>query len=195
MEARGQRREEILAAALGIVSEGGVPALTVGALKERSGASVGSIYHHFGDRSGVVLALYRRCFDGCFAALRASMEAHRGGDAEAALRDLVSTYLGWVARHRVEARFIYETSGGDTLAGHTAEVFAFKGAFYAEVDAWLAPFVASGAIRALPRWAYDPVLMGAAHEFARRWLTGLPVPMDEAAPIIAEAVWRSVARP
>ena len=41
-------------------AEGGLSALSVQEIRERSGVSVGSLYHHFGSREGIVLALYER---------------------------------------------------------------------------------------------------------------------------------------
>lgn len=47
---------------------------------------------------------------------------------------------------------------------------AFKGEFYGAIMQWMQPHIASGEIIALPPWAYDVIMMGPAHEFARRWL-------------------------
>jgi hypothetical protein len=55
------------------------------------------------------------------------------------------------------------------------------------------PYMASGEIIALPPWAYDVIMMGPAHEFARRWLAGMrEMPLTRAQTIIANAIWRAV---
>jgi AcrR family transcriptional regulator len=54
------RREQLLDAALGIVRELGADGLTLVTLAEAAGVSRPIAYDHFGTRSGLLLALYRR---------------------------------------------------------------------------------------------------------------------------------------
>jgi AcrR family transcriptional regulator len=54
----GERKREILDAALRGFAEKGLAGTTVEEVRRRSGASVGSIYHHFGDKEGIAAALY-----------------------------------------------------------------------------------------------------------------------------------------
>ncbi|MCB0010069.1 MAG: TetR/AcrR family transcriptional regulator, partial [Anaerolineales bacterium] len=186
-----ERQGEILAATLALFAEGGLAGASIAAISARSGASVGSIYHHFGDREGVLYALYRQCFAACFAELKQAVLAESA--ARSGIIALVDTYLSWIEAQPDCGRFMYEASGGDLLANHRAEVAAFKAAFYADIMGWLAPHVAAGAIIALPPWAYDVIVMGPAHEFARRWLAGLrEMPMAEARVVISEVIWRAV---
>ncbi|MCB0015623.1 MAG: TetR/AcrR family transcriptional regulator, partial [Anaerolineales bacterium] len=157
-----ERQGEILAATLLLFAEGGLAGASIAAIAARSGASVGSIYHHFGDREGVLYALYRQCLAACFAELKRAVFAE--STARSGIIALVDSYLGWIEAHPDCGRFIYEASGGDLLANHGAEVAAFKHEFYADIMGWLAPHIAAGAIIALPPWAYDVIVMGPAHE-------------------------------
>ncbi len=189
--ATAARQAAILEATLELVGEKGVAAVTMNDICGRSGASVGSVYHHFKDREGVLYALYRDCFEDCFDQLRtavlATNTAHEG------IMALVYTYLDWVAANPSRATFIYEASQGTLLRSYVADIAAFKGAFYADIFAWMEPFVEAGELLRLPPWAYDAIMMGPAHEFARRWLGGMQeLSMPEAQTIIAEAVWRAV---
>ncbi|MBK8905759.1 MAG: TetR/AcrR family transcriptional regulator [Anaerolineaceae bacterium] len=189
--ATAERQAAILAATLELVGEKGVTAVTMSDICGRSGASVGSVYHHFKDREGVLYALYRDCFENCFAQLRTAVLATT--TAQEGITALVNTYLAWVAAHPSRATFIYEASQGTLLRSYQAEIAAFKGAFYADIFAWMRPFVESGELLRLPPWAYDAIMMGPAHEFARRWLGGMQeLSLDEAKNIIAAAVWRAV---
>jgi AcrR family transcriptional regulator len=54
------RREQLLDAALGIVREQGADGLTLVTLAEAAGVSRPIAYDHFGTRTGLLLALYRR---------------------------------------------------------------------------------------------------------------------------------------
>ena len=185
------RQAAILAATLELVAEKGVTAVTMSDICGRSGASVGSVYHHVKDREGVLYALYRDCFEDCFGQLRTGVLATT--EAQTGIQALVNSYLDWVAANPAQAAFIYEASQGTLLRSYQAEVAAFKGAFYADIFGWMRPFVESGQLLRLPPWAYDAIIMGPAHEFARRWLGGMQeLAMDEAKGVIATAVWRAI---
>ena len=188
------RRQQILIATLSQFSEHGLVGTTIASISQRSGASIGSIYHHFGDREGVLYALYRQCFAACFDELKyAVLQAQT---AHAGIITLASTYLGWIGEHPQHGRFMYEASGGDLLLNHNQEIMAFKGEFYTEIMQWMQPYIAAGEIIALPPWAYDVIMMGPAHEFARRWLAGMrEMPLAIAQTIIADAIWRAVQPP
>ncbi len=55
-----ETRERILAVALEQLERGGEAAVRIDDINERSGVSIGSIYHHFGDREGVIAAAQLR---------------------------------------------------------------------------------------------------------------------------------------
>lgn len=55
-----ERREQLLETAMAIVREQGTDALSLGALAERAGVSKPIAYEHFGTRSGLLIALYKR---------------------------------------------------------------------------------------------------------------------------------------
>lgn len=189
--ATAARQAAILEATLELVGEKGVTAVTMSDICGRSGASVGSVYHHFKDREGVLYALYRDCFDDCFDQLRTAVLATT--TAQEGITVLVYTYLNWVEANPSRATFIYEASQGTLLRSYVTEIAAFKSEFYADIFAWMLPFVEAGELLRLPPWAYDAIMMGPAHEFARRWLGGMQeLSMSEAKSIIAEAVWRAV---
>ena len=189
--ATAARQTAILDATLELVGEKGVTAVTMSDICGRSGASVGSVYHHFKDREGVLYALYHDCFADCFDQLRTAVLSTTS--AQEGITALVHMYLDWVEANPSRATFIYEASQGTLLRSYAAEIVAFKSAFYADIFAWMSPFVAAGELLRLPPWAYDAIMMGPAHEFARRWLAGMQeLSMAQAKTIIAGAVWRAV---
>ncbi len=68
-ERTSQRREQILVAALGCFARTGVDRATVADLIAEAGCSVGSLYHHFGSKEGVAVALYMNGVDSFNAGL------------------------------------------------------------------------------------------------------------------------------
>src|SRR6478752_3830377 len=67
---RGTRsRERVLDAAEGLMAEQGYDAASVAALVERAGIPASSIYHYFGSKEGVLLAVMERGAERFFEAL------------------------------------------------------------------------------------------------------------------------------
>ncbi len=83
-------RERYLDAALSVLFDRGVTALTVRGVAEAAGASTISVYARFGGRDGLLDALYERTFD----SLREMLEAlpPEGPDGFADLLDLAMAY-------------------------------------------------------------------------------------------------------
>lgn len=189
--ASDHRRADILAAALHEIRERGLANATIADIRRRSGASTGSIYHHFGRREGVLAALYMSCLTDCFAQMETAVA--RQSHTRQGIEALVHSYLAWVEAEPDKATFVYDASQGQLLHGYLDEIMAHKAQLYAGIYRWMAPRIASGELIELPPWAYDAIMMGPAHEFARRWLAGMrDMPMQTARQLIAAAVWRAV---
>src|SRR3954468_22476320 len=99
------RREAILAAALDCFTDLGYDATTMEDVRRRSGASVGSIYHHFAGKEDLAAALLVEGLrDYQAGLLRTRTEA--GSHAEAGVRGAVAHHLAWVEAHPDLARLL-----------------------------------------------------------------------------------------
>ena len=49
-------RDRVIDAVLELIEDGGEVAVRIDEVRERAGVSIGSIYHHFGDRDGLIVA-------------------------------------------------------------------------------------------------------------------------------------------
>jgi AcrR family transcriptional regulator len=95
---RGARsRELVLDAAQSLMSEHGYEAATVAALVERAGIPASSIYHYFGSKEGVLLAVMERGAERFFAEL--PIPDRRVGSRLEHLRALVQTSAATLTRH------------------------------------------------------------------------------------------------
>jgi AcrR family transcriptional regulator len=70
---KAQRREHLLEVAMAVVAERGADALTLGSLAERAGISKPVVYDHYGTRSGLLIALYRKIDDRQVQALEVAL--------------------------------------------------------------------------------------------------------------------------
>jgi AcrR family transcriptional regulator len=184
----GDRKQEILDAALRGFAEKGLAGTTVDEVRERSGASIGSIYHHFGDKEGIAAALYVAALGDYQEGLLAVLTA--GEDAERTVKELVRHHLRWVAEDRDRARFLL--SGRPPRAA--AEIAELNRRAFGATSEWLDAQVAAGHIRAIPFALFYSVLIGPAQEFCRHWLEGrVHTSLRTAERELAAAAWRSLA--
>jgi AcrR family transcriptional regulator len=185
------RREEILAAALAAFTEKGFAAATIEDVRARSGASTGSIYHHFGGKEGLAAAIYvegLRDFQQGF--LR---ELRRDRTPEETIKGLVRYHLRWIARNAELARFIFNRHETEVRAQTEEPMAQLNRRLFAEGGALLEPLFESGELRPLPLELFNAVLVGPSQEFARHWLAGRTrTPIKTAERELAETAWAAL---
>ncbi|MFD5810237.1 TetR/AcrR family transcriptional regulator [Rhodococcus aetherivorans] len=114
-------KEKVLAAAVEVFGERGFTAATMAEIVERSGVSVGSIYHHFGGKSEVFNAIW----EDFVSLLRSRVDevvqaAREDGVTDGFELFVLGTreYLSLIWENRVQARVI---AMGDTPPGFDAQ--------------------------------------------------------------------------
>ena len=183
-------RDAILDAARACFEEHGYAATTIELIAARSGASNGSIYHHFGAKDGILAALYTDALASYQEELHALLREH-ADDAEGGIRGAVVHHLAWVEAHPHETRTLFEHRQTLERTPRAGELRALNRAALTDVRAWLAGHVAAGAIRDLGA-AAAPVWLGPAQLVARDWIAGrLRGKPGALANELAEAAWRS----
>lgn len=185
------RRQAILDAALEAFVTQGYEATTIEHVRARSGASVGSIYHHFGGKEGLAAALYVEGLadyqQGYLRQLRLNREA------EAGVRAVVRHHLRWVARNRELARFLDTRREAEVVVATDARVRELNRGTFAATDEWLRPHVAAGRVREVPRDLLYAVLIGPSQEFARHWLAGrVKTSIKTAERALGDAAWAAL---
>jgi AcrR family transcriptional regulator len=189
--ATGERRRKILEAALRCFAEQGYEATTLGHIRERSGASTGSIYHLFASKEEIAGAVY---IDGLRSYQRGFLDVlAQRKTSEAIVRACVEYYLEWVEANERLARFILHTRQAEIVPAVRDELRAMNRAFFGSLGDTIEQHARAGHIKAMPRELFHAVVMGPAHEYARTWLGGRrKVPLREASRLLAEAAWDAV---
>jgi len=184
------RREAIMEAARACFEEHGYARTTIELIAARSGASNGSIYHHFGSKDGILAALYTSALGSYQEELLALLREH-ADDAEGGIRGGVAHHLEWVEAHPHETRTLFEHRQALERTPRADELRRQNRRFLAEVRAWSLRHVEAGTIRDLGP-AAAPVWLGPAQLVARDWIAGRLRGRPAAlAPALAEAAWRS----
>jgi AcrR family transcriptional regulator len=190
-DARQASRRSVLRHALTLFNENGVEATTIDDLRRACGQSVGTIYHHFKNKEGVVAALFFAAFDDQSRAI-----AERIGtlaDGRAVVEALIEAYADWITIHPGLASFLFTAREAVAQGPHGPALLERLLARYRPVDELLAREVAAGRIRAVPEELIPALVLGAAESYARGWLAGrrAGTPASHAA-LLAQAAWRAL---
>jgi AcrR family transcriptional regulator len=177
------RRETILEAALESFGATGAP--TIEDVRRRSGASVGSIYHHFGGKDGIAAELYLEILRGYQAGILRALG--RAPDAGGGVKALVRHHLRWVERNPERARFLLQGGGAREHVGDELKVLNRD--LFAAVGDWVER---QPAIRPLRREVFYAAVFGPAQELSRSWLAGQTQSLRGLEDELVEAAWRAV---
>jgi AcrR family transcriptional regulator len=189
---RGASRRTVLAHALPCFNARGIEAATIEDLRRRSGQSVGTIYHHFGNKEGVAAALFFAGFDDQSRAIAKRTAA--AADAHAVVVELVAAYVGWATALPELAAFLFMARETVAQGPHGDELRGRLEARYAPIDARLEEGVRAGLITELPADLIPALVLGGAESYCRGWLAGRRQARPTAyAALLAEAAWRGIA--
>lgn len=183
-----QRRRRILEAVRDLFTEGGEAAVAIDAVATRAGASVGSIYHHFGSKEALLVEAWRDAMDDYRAELWRRLDAAVG--AEETVKAVVRHHLEWIAEHPAEARLLHEARWTPGLREARRQD---DGAHFVRLWERFRPYLDAGQMVRVPPSLYPVLLLGPAHELARQgFKRRSDVDLREAAEHLAEAAWRSL---
>ena len=185
------RRRQILDAALQVFTERGYQRASIEEIRERSGASIGSIYHHFGGKEQLAAALY---VEGLRDYQERFLRVLRGGgDAEALVRAIVANHLRWVADNPRLAAYLLSSREAEVSHASDRELRAMNRAVIDATREWIAEEVGAGALRPMRTGLFYAVLIGPCQEFVRQWVKRRDrEALEEAVVELSEAAWRSV---
>lgn len=191
-EARSSsRRDDILQAALRCFLQHGVEATSIDMIREASGASTGSLYHHFGSKERLAVELYLeglRRFRAFQTAAFAGVTTLEGG-----VRAIVRANIDWIGQQPDWARFLFDHRNVLSHAGDEVGLKREQMAAQAAFAEWMQSQLPAHQRLRWPLEAYLALVVGPVHEYARHWLAGRrDVPLTDLSDFFAEAACRAV---
>ncbi len=187
-------RQRALDAALALFEAQGVANTTIEEVRDRSGVSIGSLYHHFGSRDGLVAALFDDLLAGYRAHIMAALKDST--DARALLEGFVAAHIGWAVAHPAAARFLSEQRRNPVITRGEAKLQQGTAEFLRPLLARLRPAISAGTIRSLPPEVLLSLAIGPVQTWTRLWLNGQTALKPEtAARRLGELVWAAIAVP
>jgi len=186
-----ERRRSILDASLRCFLHHGIEAATIEQICDASGASSGSIYHHFGSKGAIAIALYVEGLQELDVLYRQAIAGQTS--LEAGLRRVIRSYFGWVDRNRDWALYLLRVATAELAAPDVEAVNESNRRTREMMIEWLRPFVQRGELIDMPEGLYPSIIFGPCSHFARHWLVGrISVGLPTAARHFATAAWVSL---
>lgn len=190
---RADRRQRILNAALHCFSASGIEAASIADICAHSGASVGSVYHRFGNKDGLVVALLAEGLGANLDALRGRLPRCRS--ARDSVHQIIDSLIDWITDHPDLARFIYAHLGQYSHLD-CPQLRAVNDDYARLLAQTLDPHRASGALRALPPEVWRSLALGPVHDYARRWLNAQAEPSPaQHRELFRECAWNALRAP
>lgn len=182
------RKREIIEAALACFIGLGYDRTGISDIREKAGASTGSLYHHFGSKEQLAGEVYlegiRDYQSGYVRALEEQTDAEKG------IRAVIEYHLKWVDANRDWAQFLFRMRHLEFMELKEAEFSELNREFFGRVAAWFRKQIAAGAIRRLSPDLYPAVLMGPCQEFSREYLAGHTVTgIEKTVKDLSAAAW------
>jgi AcrR family transcriptional regulator len=190
-QATGYRKHEILDAALRCFLQHGVEATTIEQIRAASGASLGSIYHHFGSKEAIALAVYRSAAQEYHAHVLERLRAAKS--AEAGVREMIAAHLQWIESNANLSLYLTRVEMADASRPAAGCITELLQSFFQAVYEWFRPYIDAGEIKRVAPALYVPLILGPTSSFARHWLAQrLTLNMNKVAQTLAESAWNSL---
>ncbi len=188
---RAESKRQILRSALQLFNEHGIDPTTIEIIRAESQTSVGSIYHHFGNKEGVVAALYMAALDDQ-ARLRDAYTC--GVDSS---RDwvyaMVFSYVDWVVGQPQWARFQYQARYAVAQSAFGEQLKETNRLRNAQLRDWFSDPAHRRDLKDLPRELIPSLIIGSAESYCRAWLSGRVKQSPELhKKLLAESAWLTV---
>ena len=187
-------RQRALIAALALFDAQGVDATTIEQVRDAADISIGSLYHHFRSREGLVGALYEDLLERYRAVLAAELARH---DTTRALLDaFVATHIDWSVRNPAAARFLAEHRHHPALKAAESRLQHGTTDFLHPLLLRLRPAMTAGILRPLPPELLLSLVIGPVQTWLRMQRAGhTSLKPAGAAQKLSDLIWDAIAVP
>ncbi len=190
---RAALKREILEQALHCFNELGVEATTIDAIKARCETSVGAIYHHFGNKEGILSALFFAAQDDQRQYLNHELAKTNG--LREVVYSIISSYLDWVVANPEWARFLYQARSPVAKGPFQQELKDRNAKNYQELKEKLLSFEDKDIKIVQPFEILSSLIVGPSENYCRAWLASrVQTSPQDYREEFAESAWRSLQR-
>jgi AcrR family transcriptional regulator len=188
---RAELKRDIFRKALSLFNEQGIEATTIEIIRAECDTSVGAIYHHFGNKEGLVAALFFTALEDQARLRDAYLDA--ANTTEEGVQALVFSYVDWVEQQPQWARFQYHARFAVTKGPFKDELAERNKARNLRLRQWLTQSGRAAELQDLPAELLPSLIIGQADSYCRAWLAGRVKGSPSAyREVLAQAAWRSI---
>lgn len=185
-------RQRALVAALALFDAQGVEATTIEQVREAADISTGSLYHHFGSREGLVVALYEDLLEQYRTAITAALVRQSG--IRELLDAFVTTHIGWAMQNPMAERFLSGHRHHRSLKDAEGRLQDDTADFIRPLLRRIKPAIDSGVLKALPPELLLSLVVGPIQAWLRLHRSGSSqLNSDAAARQLSDLIWEAVA--
>ncbi len=195
-----EKKRQILLIALQCFTDHGIAGTTIDMIREASGMSVGSLYHHFGNKDKIAAAVFIQGMREFAELLRVYLsqaenlqDLDANGKAEQGVKAIVYANVDWISNNPDWARFVFHHRSIVSTAGSGNKLASDMQIFYLHIINWFKPYTQQGALRPVSIELLSSLISGPCHDYARHWLAGrYKTPLVEQREEFATAAWNAV---
>ena len=172
--AKPKARERVLTAARQLFFAQGVEETSVAEICRISGVSNGSLFHHFGTKEAIALAIFLEVRRAYWMYVLDAMEACE--EVPDAAEASVRAAFAFQAEHPEAFAFMLDTSAAPWVLRQTTALRDLNNAFAERAMQWAAPHVMAGRLPMLSVHTFGALIFGLPQWVAREVRAGLSVP-------------------
>jgi AcrR family transcriptional regulator len=184
-------RERILFTALDLFNRNGIVETSIQTIQQEASTSIGSIYHHFGNKEGIVAQLYVGGIQQLHDVLLPTLDTNHAQDG---VTGFVYEYLSWFEDNSAWGLFLFQAVGM-VLRQHQVypdQARNQEKIFMLNVKKWLDSQIQQGNIKDFAPRFYTSLVIGPSREFLRTWLVHQDDNIQTAKHVFPQAAWQSV---
>ena len=186
-----KRKREIILAALKCFNQKGFTDTTMQEIRQRAGASYGSVYHHFKSKELLAAAVYLEGLRDYQAGMIAVLEDFPG--PREGVLGMVGGHLAWVSSNPAWARFLINMRHAEFMQGAEPLIEQSNREFIPVVGRFLDRHMAEGGLAKMPKDVCMALILGPCQEFTRILVQGAGyTDLEEATETIGQAVWKAL---
>lgn len=166
---RAELKRIILSKSLECFNKHGIEPTTIDLIKQECETSVGSIYHHFGTKDGIIAHLYFLVLDDQLEQRSAYFEPVQS--AQNYIFAIIHSYIDWIAAHKELARFQLFAGYSVSKGQHHEELVKRNKLRNRQIFQYLKKILPDDKILSLPADLIFSLVIGPSESYVRAWLS------------------------
>ena len=188
---RALLKREILMASLEHCNSHGIESTTIEAIKAACSTSVGAIYHHFGNKDGLIAALFFCAQDEQALLLQSYLS--KALSPQEGVHAMVFSYVDWVAAEPDLARFQFQARSFVAKGPHAPTLAERNKTRNKTIMSWFTQPEHKAALTKCPPELLPSLIVGQSESYCRAWLAGrVRTSPEKFRSALAAAAWSSI---